>query len=205
MWRSIVPTARRALAASNNTVSRRLPAPVFGVECESLMQLQPTRQNRVTSGVTRKKRHKKVLKMAKGFRGRAKNCYLIAKHRVEKSLQHAYVGRKLKKRNARKDWIQSVNAATREHGLNYSLMIHGMQNANIELNRKVLSELAASEPFAFKSVLLTAESEISEDRLRVRNRNAMRRLYAARDIGMKDAGNDSTEITYTSMNNILRN
>lgn len=140
--------------------------------------------------------------MAKGFRGRSKNCYLIAKHRVEKSLQHAYVGRKLKKRNARKEWIVSLNAATREHGMNYSLFMNGLQNANVEINRKVLAELAKSEPFAFKSILLTAQSAVDPGRLKARNKNAVRKLYAIQE-DKNDEDEGAKLENYTTMEKVL--
>lgn len=99
-------------------------------------------------------RHKRWLKMAKGFRGRAKNCYRIAKPRVMKSLQHAYKGRKLKKRAARSLWVQRINAGVRavDAGASYSWFIHGAKQGDVALNRKVLSELAISEPFSFRAV-----------------------------------------------------
>ena len=99
-------------------------------------------------------RHKRWLKMAKGFRGRAKNCYRIAKPRVMKALQHAYKGRKLKKRAARSLWIQRINAGARaiDAGASYSWLIHGAKQADLALNRKVLSELAISEPYSFRAV-----------------------------------------------------
>jgi large subunit ribosomal protein L20 len=99
-------------------------------------------------------KHKRWLKLAKGFRGRAKNCYRIARPRVMKALQHAYKGRKLKKRQARSLWIQRINAGVRsiDHGASYSWFINGMRRGDMELNRKVLSELAITEPFSFRSV-----------------------------------------------------
>ena len=96
--------------------------------------------------------------MAKGFQGRAKNCYNIARNRVRKSLQHAFKGRKIKKRDARKLWIQKINAGSREHNLAYSQLISGMNKNGIELNRKVLAELAVTEPYTFKSIVSTVQS-----------------------------------------------
>ncbi|PNW88964.1 hypothetical protein CHLRE_01g052350v5 [Chlamydomonas reinhardtii] len=95
----------------------------------------------------------KILQLASSFRGRARTCINIARLRVEKALQHAYVGRKLKKRHWRSVWIQRINAASREHGMSYTGLITGLKAENVALNRKVLSELAMSEPFSFKALV----------------------------------------------------
>lgn len=108
---------------------------------------------RVKRGVTAKKRHKKVLKLAKGFRGRAKNCYTIALRRVEKSLQYAYRDRRNRKRDLRGIWIQRINAAAREHGLKYSVLIDLLKKANVSLDRKQLAEMAATSPKSFESLV----------------------------------------------------
>ena len=108
--------------------------------------------SRVKRGVTQHARHKKVLKAAKGFRGRSKDAHRIATERLEKSLQYAYVGRRHTKRNFRALWIQRINAAVREHGLTYARFIHGLSLAGIELDRKVLADLAVREPGAFKTL-----------------------------------------------------
>ena len=108
--------------------------------------------SRVKRGVTQHARHKKVLKAAKGFRGRSKNAHRIATERLEKSLQYAYVGRRQNKRNFRALWIQRINAAVREHGLTYARFIHGLSLAGIELDRKVLADLAVQEPGTFKTL-----------------------------------------------------
>jgi large subunit ribosomal protein L20 len=97
-------------------------------------------------------RRKRVLKQAKGFRGRRKNNITTANAAVDHSMQHAYIGRKLKKRNFRALWIQRINAACRLHGLTYSRFISGLARAGIELDRKVLADLAVREPDAFKSL-----------------------------------------------------
>jgi large subunit ribosomal protein L20 len=97
-------------------------------------------------------RRKRVFKQAKGFRGRRKNNITTANAAVDRSMQHAYVGRKLKKRNFRALWIQRINAACRLHGLTYSRFISGLAKAGIELDRKVLSDLAIREPEAFKAL-----------------------------------------------------
>ena len=98
-------------------------------------------------------RRKRVLKQAKGFRGRRKNTITNANAAVDRSMQYAYVGRKLRKRNFRALWIQRINAAVREHGLTYSRFIAGLAGAGIEIDRKVLSDLAIHEPVAFKALV----------------------------------------------------
>jgi large subunit ribosomal protein L20 len=108
---------------------------------------------RVKRGVTAHAKHKKVLNQAKGYYGRRKNTIRTAKQSVERSLQYEYVGRKLKKRTFRALWIQRVNAAVRELGLTYSKFIAGLATAGIEIDRKVLSDLAIREPEAFKALV----------------------------------------------------
>jgi len=95
----------------------------------------------------------KILEMAKGMRGRAKNCNNIARMRVTKGLLHAYVGRKEKKRTQRSLWISKINAGSRLYGVAYGNLIHGMQQCNIALDRKSLAELAAYEPLSFRAVV----------------------------------------------------
>jgi large subunit ribosomal protein L20 len=97
--------------------------------------------------------HKSVLRQTKGFRGRAKNCFTIAIRRLQKAWQYAYRDRKVQKRNWRKLWIARLNAGVRQYDCSYSQFIPAMKEANIHLNRKVLSELAANEPFSFKAIL----------------------------------------------------
>src|SRR5665213_2066771 len=113
---------------------------------------------RVKRGVTTHARHKKVLAQSKGFVGRSSTNYRIALERLEKSLQYAYRDRRNKKRDFRGLWIQRINAAVREHGLTYSRFIAGLKLAGIELDRKVLSDLAVREPEAFANVVQTAKS-----------------------------------------------
>jgi large subunit ribosomal protein L20 len=108
---------------------------------------------RVKRGVTAHAKHKKVLDAAKGFYGRRKNTIRIAKQAVEKSLQYAYRDRKNRKRNFRALWIQRINAAVREHGLTYGRFIDGLNKAGIEIDRKVLSDLAIHEPQAFVALV----------------------------------------------------
>src|SRR6266513_1788455 len=103
-------------------------------------------------------RRKKVLQQAKGFRGRRKNNITTANAAVDRSLQHNYVGRKLKKRNFRALWIQRINAACRLHGLTYSRFISGLARAGVELDRKVLADLAVREPDAFKALADQAQA-----------------------------------------------
>src|SRR6202789_2741973 len=98
-------------------------------------------------------RRKKVLKQAKGFYGRRKNNITSANAAVDRSLQYNYIGRKLKKRNFRALWIQRINAACRLHGLTYSRFISGLAKAGIEMDRKVLSDLAIHDPLAFKALV----------------------------------------------------
>jgi large subunit ribosomal protein L20 len=98
-------------------------------------------------------RRKRVFKAAKGFRGRRKNTITSANAAVDRSLQHSYIGRKEKKRNFRALWIQRINAACRIHGLTYSRFISGLARAGIELDRKVLSDIAVHEPEAFKALV----------------------------------------------------
>ena len=113
---------------------------------------------RVKRGVTTHARHQKVMKRAKGYRGRGKNVFTVAIERVEKGLQYAYRDRRVKKRNFRSLWIQRINAGAREHGLTYSQFMNGIQRAGIELDRKVLSDLAVREPEAFKSLVEQAKA-----------------------------------------------
>jgi large subunit ribosomal protein L20 len=112
---------------------------------------------RVKRGVTAKKRHKKVLKLAKGFRGRAKSCYRIALTRVERSLQYAYRDRRNKKRDLRGIWIQRINAAARINGLKYSSFIDLLNKAGITLDRKQLAEMAANNPESFSKLVNTVK------------------------------------------------
>ena len=105
-------------------------------------------------------RHTKILKMAKGYRGRSSNCYRIALQRVEKALRYAYRDRRNKKRDFRGLWIQRINAAAREHGLTYSRFMNGVHLAGIAIDRKVLSEIAINDAAAFKSVFDQAKAAI---------------------------------------------
>ncbi len=115
---------------------------------------------RVKRGVTSHARHKKVLSKAKGYYGRRKNTIRIAKQAVEKAGQYAYRDRRARKRDFRGLWIQRINAATREHGLSYSKFMAGMREAGIELDRKVLADLAVHEPEAFKDIVEQARKAL---------------------------------------------
>ena len=115
---------------------------------------------RVKRGVTARAAHKKVLDLAKGYRGRSKNVFRAAVEKVEKGLQYAYRDRRAKKRNFRALWIQRINAAVREHGMTYSQFISGAQKAGIELDRKVMSDIAAREPEAFKALVEQARAAL---------------------------------------------
>ena len=114
----------------------------------------------VKRGITTHARHKKILKLAKGYRGRSKNCYRIALERVEKALQYAYRDRRVRKRDFRALWIQRINAGVREHGLTYSRFINGLTKAGIEIDRKVLADLAIREPKAFKGIVTQAQKAL---------------------------------------------
>jgi large subunit ribosomal protein L20 len=117
---------------------------------------------RVKRGVTTHARHKKVLKLAKGYRGRAKDAFRIGIEKVEKGLQYAYRDRRAKKRNFRNLWVQRINAGAREGGLTYSRFIAGLKGAGVELDRKVLADLAVREPEAFKALVDTARTALTK-------------------------------------------
>lgn len=108
---------------------------------------------RSVNSVASRARRKKVLKLAKGYFGRRKNVWTVAKNAVEKGLQYAYRDRKTKKRNFRALWIARINAAVREEGMSYSQFIHKLNEKEIKLNRKVLADLAMNNPEAFKKIV----------------------------------------------------
>ena len=107
---------------------------------------------RVKRGVTAHAKHKKVLEQAKGFYGRRKNTIRTAKAAVDKAGQYAYRDRKVRKRNFRSLWIQRINAAARTEGFTYSRFIFGLEKAGIEMDRKVLADVAGADPTAFKAI-----------------------------------------------------
>jgi large subunit ribosomal protein L20 len=115
---------------------------------------------RVKRGNKRLERRKKILKLAKGYRGTKSKLYRSAKESVERGLNFAYTGRKLKKRDFRSLWIVRIGAAARLNGMNYSQLMHGLKLAEIELDRKVLADLAVNQPEAFTEVVLQAKNAI---------------------------------------------
>jgi large subunit ribosomal protein L20 len=116
---------------------------------------------RVKRGVTAHAKHKKTLKAAKGFYGRRKNTIRAAKAAVDRSKQYAYRDRKVNKRNFRALWIQRINAAVREHGLTYGRFIDGLSKAGIEIDRKVLSDMAIHETAAFTALVEAAKKALA--------------------------------------------
>jgi large subunit ribosomal protein L20 len=131
---------------------------------------------RVKRGVTAHAKHKKVLKAAKGFYGRRKNTIRIAKQAVEKSKQYAYRDRKNRKRSFRALWIQRINAPVHEQGLSYGRFIDGLNKAGIEIDRKVLSDLAIHEPAAFAA--LVAKAKVALEYLKNTTPNAFESAVA---------------------------
>ena len=117
---------------------------------------------RVKRGVTTHARHKKMVDAASGYRGRASTNFRIAIEKVEKGLQYAYRDRRNRKRDFRGLWIQRINAGAREHGLTYSQLMHGVKLAGIEVDRKVLSDLAIREPDAFAAIVTQARSALDQ-------------------------------------------
>ena len=116
---------------------------------------------RVKRGVTARARHKKVLALAKGFRGRRKNVFRIAKQAVMKAGQYAYSDRRAKKREFRRLWIARINAGSRALGLTYSKFIAGIKKASIEIDRKVLADMAVNDPAAFASIVEKAKAQLA--------------------------------------------
>lgn len=118
---------------------------------------------RAKRGNKRLERRKKILKLAKGYRGTKSKLYRSAKESVERGLNFAYTGRKLKKRDFRSLWIVRIGAAARLNGLNYSQLMHGLKLAGIELDRKVLADLAVNQPDSFKAVADSAKAAIENN------------------------------------------
>jgi large subunit ribosomal protein L20 len=112
---------------------------------------------RSKNAVASRARRKRILDQAKGYYGKRKNVYTVAKNIVEKGMTYSYVGRKLKKREYRTLWIARINAAVREEGLTYSQFINGLTTKGIDLNRKVLADLAMNEPEAFKALVASVK------------------------------------------------
>ncbi len=117
---------------------------------------------RVKGGLMTKKRHKKILKMSKGYVGRSNNCFIPANQKIEKGLQYAYRDRRNKKRTFRNLWVARINAAARLNGLVYSDMIHGLKLAGIILDRKVLAQIAVEDPAAFTAVADQVKAALSQ-------------------------------------------
>lgn len=115
---------------------------------------------RVKRGVTAHAKHKKILKLAKGYRGRRKNCIKTARQAVERAMQYAYRDRKQRKRDFRKLWIQRINAAARQNGLTYGRFVHGLKLAGIEMDRKVLADLAVRDEAAFGNLVKEARAAL---------------------------------------------
>lgn len=109
--------------------------------------------SRAKSGKITKNRHKKILKLAKGYRGRSSTCFRVAIEKVEKALQYAYRDRRTRKRDFRGLWIQRINAAARLHGLVYSQLMNGIKKAGIEIDRKILAELAVNNMESFIAIV----------------------------------------------------
>ena len=118
--------------------------------------------SRAQGKVASRMRRKKVIARAKGFQGRSKNNFRLAKQRSEKAMQYAYRDRRVRKRNFRALWIQRINAGARENGLTYSQFINGLNKAGIELDRKVLADLAVREPESFKSLVEQAQAALAQ-------------------------------------------
>lgn len=116
---------------------------------------------RIKRGLVKRKKHKKVLKSAKGYYGSGSKNYRAAKEQLLKSLSYSYRDRKNRKRNFRRLWIIRINAAARSNGLSYNEFMNGLKKANIEINRKMLSEIAISEPDAFKKLTEVAKKQVS--------------------------------------------
>jgi large subunit ribosomal protein L20 len=116
---------------------------------------------RVKRGVIASRRHKKILKKAKGYYNARRKVFRVAKQAVIKAGQYAYIGRRLKKRQYRALWIQRLNAAAREHGLSYSRLINGLHKAGVGIDRKALADLAVHEPASFAAVVAQAKAALA--------------------------------------------
>mgnify|MGYP002595294375 FL=1 len=116
---------------------------------------------RIKGGMNAKKKHNRVLKLAKGYRGARSKQYRVAKQSVMRALTSSYAGRKQRKRQFRQLWIARINAAARMNGLSYSKFMHGLKLAGVDINRKMLSEMAISEPEAFKVLVDVAKEKLA--------------------------------------------
>ncbi|MFV0440703.1 MAG: 50S ribosomal protein L20 [Lachnospirales bacterium] len=117
--------------------------------------------SRVKGALNARKKHKKVLKMAKGYFGARSKQYRVAKQSVMRAMAHSFAGRKQTKREYRRLWITRINAATRIHGLSYSKFMYGLKLANINMNRKMLAELAVTDADAFQALVETAKKQLA--------------------------------------------
>ncbi len=116
---------------------------------------------RIKGAMSAKKRHKKILKLAKGYIGARSKQYRVAKQSVMKALDYAYIGRKQRKRDFRRLWITRISAACKLNGVNYSTFMNGLKKANITLNRKMLSEIAINDPASFAELVVKAKNELA--------------------------------------------
>ena len=116
---------------------------------------------RVKGALNTRKKHKKILKLAKGFRGGESRIYRTANQAVMRSMQNAYIGRKRRKRDFRRLWISRISAAAKMNGMNYSTFMNGLKKANIEMNRKMISEIAIADPAAFTKLAETAKAALN--------------------------------------------
>ncbi len=116
---------------------------------------------RVKGALNTRKKHKKILKLAKGFRGGESRIYRTANQAVMRSMQNAYIGRKRRKRDFRRLWIARISAAAKMNGMNYSTFMNGLKKANIEMNRKMISEIAIADPAAFAKLVETAKAALN--------------------------------------------
>ena len=116
---------------------------------------------RIKGGLNAKKKHNRVLKLAKGYRGARSKLYRVAKQSVMRALTSSFAGRKEKKRQFRRLWIARINAAARMNGLSYSKFMYGLKLANVDLNRKMLSEMAISDPEGFAALVEVAKSKLA--------------------------------------------
>ncbi len=116
---------------------------------------------RIKGGLNAKKKHKKILKLAKGYRGARSKQYRVAKQAVMRAMAEAYKGRKQRKRQFRSLWITRINAAARMNGISYSKFMHGLKLAGIDLNRKMLAEMAVNDPDGFKTLADTAKAKLA--------------------------------------------
>jgi large subunit ribosomal protein L20 len=127
---------------------------------------------RVKGGTITKKKHRKIRKMAKGYVGRSKNCFIPAKQKVEKGLQYAYRDRKAKKRTFRNLWVARINAGARINGMVYSDLIHGLKLANVIIDRKLLAQLAVENPESFAAIATQAKEALAKGNVAVKGKKA---------------------------------